>query len=171
MQNNANLALSQTNRGENIGRVGSYQVRHSREQIDVASWSRRLKSSVFMIYIGFFWPLAIVVLRRCAHAVFISFPPCACCVLCVMWQYCVGSASDGSPCKNFYNVTRPKPTKWGGRRVTAAMVPCFPGLVGAALCNSCFSHASRQTQDTETAAEEGNVPYSAGACVSMYGKL
>ena len=51
------------------------------------------------------------------------------------------------------------------------MVPSFLGLVGAALCNSCFSHASRQTQDTETAAEEGNVPLSACAYVLLCGKL
>ena len=77
-QNNSSLAPSKTNRGENIGLVGNYQVRHSREPTGVASGSRGVKSSVIFIKFGLFWPLAIVFLRRGAHPVFLSFPSCAC---------------------------------------------------------------------------------------------
>ena len=57
-------------------------------------------------------------------------------------QHCVGVGTTPGGCNESYNVTRPNqlPKNWSRlRKVSADMVPMFPGLVGAPLCNTCYN--------------------------------
>ena len=79
-------------------------------------------------------------------------------------QHCVGPGTAPGGCNESFNVERLDrlPKNWSLRRkMSADMVPLFPGLVGTALCNGCYKKI-RERLATKTPKEvpaTGDISY------------
>ena len=139
MAENAGFALKREQRAAMIGRDGNMQVRPPPGAWPPGNLATRSKvnHSLYAFYRdsrGRDFHVSPSVLT--SARILLPFMPRAC------PQHCVGVGTTPAGCNESFNATRRDqlPKNWSRlRKVSADMVPMFPGLVGAPLCNTCYN--------------------------------